>query len=267
MASSRLQRWERRLTRVQDFLDRHQTRIVVALFALLGLMLWWDSRLVARDPDPWGDPTALVDLLGPWLPVTVALAIAAFRFELVCGAFVLLLELPLWLIRRRLKADDSRAVTAPGPDRRSALIRAGTVAGGVLIAVVIWLLPTPGRQSAGATATRAPAIDDTAAREQVHIVHALLGSPPIDEELRLHTASCNAPGSVSSDGWLVTRPGADPADRMAKLGTDLTARGWKVHHPNDRLLEASRDSYVVEVDIRHSPELVISVRATCHRLR
>jgi hypothetical protein len=135
---------------------------------------------------------------------------------------------------------------------------------------------------AGTGGTPPTAAERAAIEEQVRAVameiHALVGAPPIREELSLRGTQCSPgdrrPGDPSryGFGYLGTRPGTDPVARMPQWAADLRAGGWQVTYPypverrqipDDGLLAAVRDGYEVTIDARDPPDLWIEVRGLC----
>jgi hypothetical protein len=287
--------WDQRLARTQRLLARVLPKLHTALMVLLVAALAWDAYTVSRDPDPWGDPTTVVELLGPWLYVTLALVVAVVGFEYVEAVLTWPLDVARWLLARLrpVGGDPTRRPVAPFPpghiraatDRTGEAARRRSTWRTATRSVALILVPLAA--VAGVVITSpgpdAPVLDlsatDAAMHDHVRTVHSLAGSPPVVRDLEIVRTPCGGLSfgkdrPVHASGYLATRPGGDPFGRMPALRTDLSARGWTVTYPvesksgpDDRLLEAARDGYTVRIDMRYPPELTIYIQSSCHRPR
>jgi hypothetical protein len=160
-------------------------------------------------------------------------------------------------------------------------------AGGIVLAVVLVVGASTLLELAIPRATVAPpptTADVAAMEDQVRAkateVHAVIGAPPIHKDLHFSPTTCykreRRPGDPSRAGYgyLATRPGADPVDRMSRWAADLRTRGWAVTHPypvsrrtgsvlDDRILLAVHDGFEIKIDATDPPDLWIEVRGVC----
>jgi hypothetical protein len=297
VVEGRLSRWVRRLDRTAEAIDWFVRRVLPAgLIALCGLGLVWYSVLEFRTPDPWSGPDAMTDAFGwqVWAAGAAGITglVGLLVIEYIRFALVTPVAVVSWILAR-FRRDDPlrRTVTHTRADilapLRAAAHRPATwlfAAGGIVVVAVLAVGVSTLPGAADRRATPPPTAAETAAieeqlRAKAAQIHAIIGAPPIREDLRLVGTQCHPgdrpPGdrSRSGFGYLGTRPGADPVDRMPQWAADLRARGWAVTHPypverrpngpDNRLLLAVHDGFEVTIDARNPPDLWIEVRGLC----
>jgi hypothetical protein len=206
----------------------------------------------------------------------------------------------------RAAAMPGRAAAMPGRARaaiaRSAYTRADLVAplraalrrpmtwllaaGGIVLVVVLVVgtstlldLVVPRATAAPPTAAEIAAMEQQV-RAKAMEVHAVVGAPPIHRNLRFTPTTCDERERRAGDpshvgfGYLATRPGVDPVDRMSSWAAELRTRGWAVTHPypvarrtgtvlDDRILLAVSDGFEIKIDATYPPDLWIEVRGVC----
>lgn len=149
--------------------------------------------------------------------------------------------------------------------------------GGIVLAVVLVVGVSTMLESA-AVAPPPTAAEVAAMEEQVRAkameVHAIVGAPPVHKDLHFVATTCDERGRRAGYGYLATRPGADPVDRMPRWADDLRTRGWVVTHPypvarrtgsvlDERILLAVHDGFEIKIDAKDPPDLWIEVRGVC----
>jgi hypothetical protein len=306
VVSGRLRWWIRRLDRSAEAIEWFVTKVLaVVLLVLCAGGLVWYSALELVTPDPWSGPNAVAARFGWQVWAAGAAGITGMVGLFVLDYIRLALVLPLtalsWTLARFRPDDPVRRTVVALPERARTALRqpaytrtditaplraaarrpktwlfaAGGVALVAALAVGVAMLPpvapvtevSPEEVAAAEGPLRAMAAE----------IHAAIGSPPIHEDLTVKMPLvCNHRNRPATDpsrsgfGYLGTRPGVDPLDRMPQWAADLRSRGWAVTYPvrdrfsaDDRMLQAIRDGFEVVLDAGDPPDLWIEVRGLC----